>query len=409
MAAILFLLHPVQTEAISYISGLADPLGFCFMLLGLNFFIYYLIRKPALYILLLSVLFFVLAMFTKENQVVFLPISVLLFIYLHATKQIVWSFKQLNLIALFVLLAGGYVYLKLFVFNFGESMGLTNAENVYTDNLHIRLYTFASVLWDYAKLIVFPWDLHYEKPYTAYATIMSWRAAFGILWMLLFLLSFIYVKKVPRFFLGLGCFFAALLPFTGIIPLNAMYLEHWLYIPLAGMGILLASLYDLLKSEQARKLFVLVFVIVMILFSVRTIMRNSEWTDIEKFYLNELEYTDQSIRIYNNLGMYYSAHNNSTKAEHYYRKSIAIADHFPQPHHNLANTYARQGDTTKTLQELYFALQIDPQFVYSLRELYQIYTARGETAKAIDVYALYMNAAEGKKNDPIAIQQIMAK
>ena len=75
LAAAFFLLNPIQTEAVSYISGMADSLGFCFMLLGLNFFMKYLLNRGRFLFLFISSLFFIIALFTKENQVVFLPLA----------------------------------------------------------------------------------------------------------------------------------------------------------------------------------------------------------------------------------------------------------------------------------------------------------------------------------------------
>lgn len=397
ISSLFFLLHPVQTEAVAYISGLADPLGYFFSLSGLNLFAAFLIRGAA-WRIAVSTLFLLLALFSKENQVVFLPIAILLYFYLGASKRIRFKSRHLVPLNIFLVMVVGYLYLKFRVFNFNEGIGLTDSVNVYTEYLHIRIYTFISILWDYAKLIVFPWDLHYEKPYTAYASLWQWRAAFGAVLILLFISSAIFIKRSPGVFLGLGWFFAGLLPFTGIIPLNAMFLEHWLYIPLTGMAILLAALYEQLESIKVKNILLLVFTIVMVLFGARAIARNAQWADIEKFYLNELKYTGQSIRIYNNLGMYYSDAGDDTKAVEYYQKSILVGDHYPQPHHNLANLYLERGDTATALNELHRALQIDPNFIYSLHKLYEVFQARGETLKSIDAYGLLLNASDGKRN-----------
>ena len=58
IAAALFLLHPVQTEAVSYISGLADPLSGIFLLSGLLFLAKGIKENVELKWMLLSFVFF---------------------------------------------------------------------------------------------------------------------------------------------------------------------------------------------------------------------------------------------------------------------------------------------------------------------------------------------------------------
>ncbi|MCK5840452.1 MAG: tetratricopeptide repeat protein, partial [Bacteroidales bacterium] len=362
IAALLFLIHPVQVEAVSYISGLADPLGLFFLLLGLLSYQKGLIsrvRATQWTRFALSVAFFVAALFTKENQVIFLPLSIIVGIYTYVNEQKrADSFIFISTFVL-VLIASAYLFLKLTVFNFTGEIGLTDASNIYTENLFIRLLTFLSIQWDYFTMIIFPLRLNYEKPYMAYADIVTLRSLFGIMLVLITLFFTIRLKRHRRIFLGLSWFFACLVPFSGIIPLNAMFLEHWLYVPLIGISILLASLYDWLLIKGKSQIFLIILILVVILFSIRVILRNKEWSDIERFYLNELKYTDSSIRIYNNLAMYYADEKVPGKAIYYYEKAIEVGDFFPQPHHNLANLFHNRGDINKAIDELHKALRID--------------------------------------------------
>ncbi len=337
---------------------------------------------------------------------IFLPLSIIIGIYTYVNEQ-----KRADpfiFISVFVLLltASAYLFLKLTVFSFTGEIGLTDADNIYTEHLFIRLLTFLSIQWDYFVMIIYPVELNYEKPYIAYASIVTLRALFGISLMLITLFFTIRLKKYRKIFLGLSWFFASLLPFSGIIPLNAMFLEHWLYVPLIGVSILFATLYDWLLVKGKAQILLIILIPVVILFSIRVILRNKEWSDIERFYLNELKYTDSSIRIYNNLAMYYADENLPDKAIYYYEKAIETGDFFPQPHHNLANLYYNHGDINKAFEEVYKALRIDPNFIYSLSKLYNLYLETDQPEKAREVYILLMNADKGIRNNPDDIEKI---
>ena len=354
----------------------------------------------------LSLAFFVAALFTKENQVIFLPLSIIVGIYTYVNEQ-----KRADpfiFISAFVLvvMASAYLFLKLSVFNFTGEIGLTDAENIYTENLFIRLLTFLSIQWDYFTMIIFPLRLNYEKPYMAYADIVTLRSLFGVLLVLITLFFTIRLKKHRKIFLGLSWFFASLMPFSGIIPLNAMFLEHWLYVPLIGVFILMASMYDWLLAKGKSQILLIILIPVVILFSIRVIFRNNEWSDIERFYLNELKYTDSSIRIYNNLGMYYADENLPDKSIYYYEKAIEAGDYFPQPHHNLANLYHNRGDLNRAIDELHKALMIDPNFIYSISKLHNLYLETNQPEKVREVYILLMNADKGIRNNPDDIEKI---
>ncbi|HNW89934.1 MAG TPA: glycosyltransferase family 39 protein [Bacteroidales bacterium] len=410
--AALYLIHPVHTEAVSYISGAADPLGTCFLLTGIFCFVKgVLINQKQLnsqpkWMILAGVLF-LFALFTKENMVVFLPIIVILLIWFVITKKIKSIKPLLKYMLVFTVIAGLYILLKFTVFNFSSFKGLTGEENIYTQKLSVRLITFLSILIEYGKMIFFPLDLNYEKPYTAYTDFFNEKSWFGILLFIVMVFVIVKHKKLPNTFLGMSIFFIGLGPYTGIIPLNAMFLEHWLYIPMIGVTILFATLINYVINKKKTFYLVIPLIVVFIFLGFRTFSRNTEWADIEKFYLNELKYTNSSIRIYNNLGMYYADKNKPNKAISYYKKAVATDDRYPQPHHNIGNIYLSQGAINEAINEFYLALMIDPNFIYSLNKLYEIYKKTGREDKAQNILLLIENANQGKQNDPQSIHNIL--
>jgi len=408
IASLFFLIHPVMTEAVSYISGLADPLGLFFMLLGLWLFTvsFQPAGKTRYLYFGLSVLFFILALFSKENYIILFPLAVLVVVFLYLdSRRRPDRFTVISL-SIYLALVTGYLVLKFTVFTFTGSPGLTEENNIYTSHLYVRLLTFVNVLWDYVKMIIFPLRLNYEKPYMAYVSFLSWRALFGFLFIFITLFFTVRARRYPRLFLGLAWFFISLAPFTGIIPLNAMFLEHWLYVPMIGVAVLLATFFEWLAKYNRARILVYLLIPVTILYCYRIILRNREWSDIEKFYLNELKYTSSSVRIYNNLGMYYADKGDYAKTVYYYNEAIKTDDRYPQPHHNLANLYLEQGQYDKAVEELYRALKIDPNFIYSLSRLYEIYDETGHSDEAEKVYRLIQNDRNGIKNTYPEIESI---
>ena len=408
LAAALFLIHPAQTEAISYISGFADPLSLFLMLATLIHVISILqsSASPSWWSVALCSVGALLALLTKENAVVLLPLGVVICAYgwsRWGSVTLRRSVAPLLAIGVPVLV---YVCLRFTVLRFSQSIGLTEERNIYTDNLSIRLITFVNVLIDYAKIIVFPRDLYYAKPYTAYTELSSPRALFGIVWLAVFAFSAAQFKARRNLFLGLGWFFAALFPFAGFVPLNAMYLEHWLYVPIIGICILVASAYERLADAKSGEWMLASCMVVLLLCAVRTVARNRQWADVEQFYLNELKYSDESVSILNNLGMFYADRGQYGKAIEFYARSITTLDAFAQPHHNLAEIYFRLGRDPEAVDQLYRALRIDPGFGYSLTRLRDFYRERGDEERAARADRLLEHLHRGETPRPEDIENI---
>ena len=90
--ALIFLVHPLQTEAVTYVSGLGDPLSVFFIFLGILFYIKYRFSqktsstKNKYYFF--SILMYVLALMSKETAIIMPGLIFIVDIFLlQQTKQ----------------------------------------------------------------------------------------------------------------------------------------------------------------------------------------------------------------------------------------------------------------------------------------------------------------------------------
>jgi len=370
-----------------------------------------------------SILFFVAAMFSKENMVIFFPLTALITLYFHDGKLA--KFKRWNwiLIAGFATLSLTYIGLKFTVFNFSDtSVGLTEATNDYTKHVHIRLITFVHSIWEYVKFVFFPNDLFYEKSYLPITTLKSANAVFGLFVVGLFIAGMSRLKRKPKLFLALGWIAIAITPFMGIIPLNAMYLEHWMYIPMVGIAMLFAGLCDYLIRLRLKTVILFLSPPLLIGLAFLTVKRNKDWNDIERFYKNELAHT-KTVRMANNLGMYYAEKNDYRKAISYYGLAAQSSSNKPQPHHNLARIYVKIGrDLRKSgnipehvqamnsgINTFLKGLLIDPNFKYSLEQLYLLFDELKMEVPTMKLESLVLKSQAGERINRYEILEVNAK
>lgn len=358
LAALIFLGHPVQVEAVTYISGLPDVLAPFFILSGLLLF------KSGRNFAALTTC--ILALLSKEIAVTFFPFALLIVMYDWKSydkktkgKKCVWA----SIFGAVILI---YIILKFTVLNFSGSMHLTTLVSEYTEKISVRIITFVSILWEYAKLIIFPKDLFFEKVYLPVAKLFQMRGIFGISLIVGgCALAYNSFFKSKKFFFAFAWFFIPLIPVSGIfIIANNLYTERWLYLPLIGVAFGIAAMWEALKTKQARAIYACVMILIAVALSIRTVYRNSDWTDPERFYENEISYNPYSPRLYSQLGTIHFAKGNYNRAIQAFEKSVITDDIESSPvfRFNLGNTYYYVGKYDEAEYWLKEALRMKPDY-----------------------------------------------
>lgn len=189
----------------------------------------------------------------------------------------------------------------------------------------------------------------------------------------------------------MGIFFINLGPSSGIVPVNAVMYEHWLYFSLLGAGIVL-SYYGLRlfdnwsKRSQELKVFLIIIMIGYGLFlGVQAIQRNLLWGNIEKMYLNILRYEPDNVRVLNNLANLYMDYGQIDEAQGLYIQATKADPYQPAPYYNLGNI-ARDSGQLDQAEELYKkSISVDPRFHYAYSNLAALYIQQHRFTEAISI------------------------
>ncbi|MBI2063712.1 MAG: tetratricopeptide repeat protein [Candidatus Yanofskybacteria bacterium] len=397
LTALVFTIHPLQTEAVTYIAGRGDSLVVLFMLLALFLFLKSkdsparsLIYKSA------SLVSMTVGMLSRETGIIFPFLLMIFYIaFLSADRfrvSIKKAFKEAWLYFGIVIIYG---ILRLTVLNFQNTLNFYTAPNPYSENLWYRILTFMHVLIDYFRLLLVPTGLHMERSMTVHTSLFQWPVWLGalIIMGLVWLIWHLYRggDKVYRIWLfGVGWFFIGLGPVSGIVPINAVIYEHWLYLPMIGFWFIaafyLVKVFNYLKSKPS--IFYFLFSIFLLIyfsfFSFQSIKRNILWGKPMEFFEDILKYEPQSARVNNNLGNLYFNQGNTERALEYYERSAEAQDVFAQPLYNIGSILQSRGDIFGAIKEYEKAIEIDPSFHYSYQNLVVIYANQGNLTKAIE-------------------------
>jgi len=415
-----FLIHPLQTEAVVYANSRGDSHFTFYMLLGLLCFSALLQEKkytwqiynvsatltPVIFAILVP-LFFIASVLAKEIAVGSLLLYLLLFFFLRNTTQTKKTLRLglLTLTSVFISL-GIYVSLRATTLLFQEQVNMFEG-SAYGDSIFVRIATFAKVFLIYISLIFVPVNLHMERTTEIVTSLLSPYTFLSVL--LIGTITFIGFQEKKKtksnwIHFGLLWFLIMLLPVSGLVPINDIMYEHWLYVPLIGFLIMLYGLLQLLVhtlhiswpkyTKQALSILATICILL-------TLRQNFIWGRATRFYPYILQY-QETARIHNNLAMAYADENKLSDAITHYKRAIEIADTYPQTHHNLARAYQAQGNNEMAFQEFSTALSMNPNFLVSYPNLIQLLISE----QKYDLAEEYLTTLEKKAPASTVVQQL---
>lgn len=388
LAILLWTVHPLHTEAITYMSGTADPLFLFFMLIALTW-----LAPDFKAIKLWACLpLFFLALMSKENALVF-PALVIACMFLTLPEKKLNPLSYLRTFPLWLLalaylywrytadyLDGPARYARLF-----QMQDFSNW-NLYAQHPIWRVQTFFATLSNYFALIFYPTDLHIERSYAVFASWKYLNVRLGIAIFMLALTQIVWGrgKRGTAMSWGLLWFGAAHFPNTGLlISMNSLFLEHWMYTPTLGLFLGTAQTINngLTKWgwNKAKTVLACLSIAAAMALGAKTLQQNTVWYNPFTLYGNIFANGERSPRGHNNLAIAYQKNHQLPEAIEELRKAIKEGDTYAETHHNLALALLSlpDGATRKeeAIKESLKALEIEPKFYRSHLLLSQIYAS----------------------------------
>jgi Flp pilus assembly protein TadD len=141
---------------------------------------------------------------------------------------------------------------------------------------------------------------------------------------------------------GAFWFFAAYLPISNLIELNATVAEHWLYLPSVGFLLFLAGCAVDLPMTW-RRVSIACACVAVVGLSVRTIERSSDWISNEVFARRTIQSGGATLRVVLLLGQAYATRGDYVAAERLLRRALELSPGYPTARNNLADALVHEG------------------------------------------------------------------
>ena len=407
-AALIWIVQPVGTQAVTYICQRMASMVALFYILSL--FLYVQGRmamrqdpshwlKPCLYFFgcLFSA---VCAIATKENAGT-LPLVILLYEwFFFQDLKLDWSRRQILWIAFFAIGFAGVVFWFL-----GENplLRIMNSYSRRDFSLIERVMTEWRIMIYYISLFVWapPDRLNLDHDYPLSSSVVNPATTMIALAAILGLLAWsAYSAKKDRLItFCILWFFITQATESTIIGIELIF-EHRTYIPF--MMISLFVVLAVFRFVRNRSIAYGLLVTTALVFSIWTYQRNLIWQNPLTFWSDCAVKSTDKQRPQNNLGIALFDAGDIPKAVTQYEKAIQINPNVANAHNNLGYSFFKIGNPDEAIQCFHRALALNPNYVDAINNLGTALFKQGKTDEAIQYFrralALNPNFADAYNN-----------
>jgi tetratricopeptide (TPR) repeat protein len=436
----LFLMHPLQTQAVSYvIQARIEGVASFFILLNILLFVRYAQAKTQI----MRIVFFALLAFTSllacgtKEIFVLAPVLMALVDFTFLSRGSISTMIKERGRFYFVY---GVFFLALvawYIFDFrifpgaGKAAGFqssigdllsneNNLGNVLTHDPNARITPFAffisqfKTVAHYFNLVFWPFAMSVEYDWVLARGLMTFEVLFSLMQLLVIAAIALYSIIRRQLLLagfGLVWFFVVLAPRSSFIPSAELVCDYKSYLAVVGVFMALATLIaagiEFLKGiygtfekhSNSWQLYTAVMVFLFLPVGTATYFRNKVWSSNVLFWEDCAKKAPNKARVHNNFGVALCESNKFEQAIEHYEKAIALDRFYQDPLSNVAVAYTMLGRHEPAIKALKEAIRLCPSYPEAYNNLASIYIdnkkydeAEQNLTKAIELRPYYGKA-----------------
>jgi protein O-mannosyl-transferase len=357
--ALIFALHPVQTESVTYITGRSSLLTAVFFLASFHAYLQSGLTRSRRY-QVLSWVFYAAALLVKETAVILMVLLVLLDSLFPRGRT--WKDRLLSLLP-YVLLSAVYFGIRLHFF------GSLNYAGDPLRSFSAHLLTQPRAWVHYLGTLLLPLNLNMDYDFPVSHSVLDGGVILSVF--LLAGLAAVIVwlaRSNPLIFFWAVWFVMNLVPTNSLIVLEDLVSDRWLYLSSVGYAALLAyagsRIFQTLvegKGRAAKIAFFFLCALVVELYGFSTVMRNFTWKNDRSLWEDTVAKSPQKARPYDALGVALALEGKLEAARQSLERAIELAPQGGQAYINLGYVYSLQGKTEEAIAAYEKAIPLNPK------------------------------------------------
>jgi protein O-mannosyl-transferase len=373
LLSLVFLIHPINSEAVFYISAMQETLFFFFGILG----VYLLTRSKSKLSIGIASVFLLFSMFSKETGVLFLCIAI----------SYAFIFNRKIFFPLLGISVG--IFIGYFLLRISSTGWLVTATNSPIDKLSLpaRLVNSPEIILFYLRsffvpvnfALVYQWAYshitfnHFFRPLLIDSMFIFISIAGGLV---------LYKKSAEKYFkiyiLFVIWLVLGLLFHLQFFPLDATVADRWFYFPIVGLLGMIGVLLENFNISTKYKWSLAIIIVILALLSIRTIIRSYDFRDKLTLYRHDVAISKDSFALENVLGLELVKLGKLTEAKKHIEKSIALYPYFSN-YDNLGEIYVALGDYKKAREAYEKAMKFGDYYIV-YEDLAGLSLVSGDTA-----------------------------
>ncbi len=395
IVSLLFAIHPMHVESVSWISELKDVMYSFFYLGALISYIYYLRNKSQVKFLIICFILFVLSLLSK-SAAVSLPLLLLLLDYYKNRnfKTPVFTEKIPFFIMSFIF---GIVAITS-----QKSAGAVRDLNA-EFSLIERIFVVCYSTMFYVIRMFAPVKLSALHPYPERINGMLPAEYYIAPVFVLLLIFLIYKAKKHKQLLIFGTLFflITISLVLQVIPVGqAVVAERYSYIPYIGLFLIIAQIssYYYKEKPKIRPLLYAILGIYIVFFSVTTWNRNKVWANSTTLFDDVIKNNSNVSLAYNNKAVAEFNAQDYAGAIKDYDKAIELRPRHPNAYCNRGAAKYNLQDYEGALKDFNKALEIDPTYAEAYKNRGVLYYRAKNYAESVNDYT---QAIKYNPTDPV--------
>ena len=374
--ALVFAVHPVQTDAVTYASGRRDVLCGLFFVAGFVAYLRYRRRGGVLGLLVVGGAY-ALAILAKEMAVT-LPLVCLVFERWSARRAAAGedrrdeggtapvAQRELPRVLPWFLATTALGAAVLAVVYGGSLRRVLRATSWHGGSIGANFATVARIWTHYLVLLVWPARLSADYSYDAFPvskSLVDPRAIVSAAVLVaLGLAAWRSWRRGGLVGLGAAWWAVTLLPVSHVVPYTELLAEHYLYIPMVGAALVVAGVVDALaaRAPARRRVLATAVLAVVAALAVRTVIRNRDWQDPLSLWSATVAAVPACARAHFNLGQAYFGRGRLEEAGQSWLEAERIKPDDPAVSAALATLHYRLGEQVRARELVEKALRLRP-------------------------------------------------
>ena len=385
--AFIWLVHPLQTQSVTYLVQRMNSLAAMFYVLSLWLYVKFRLsagRRAKWPLLGGCILAGMLAFGTKEISATLPGFIILYEWYFFQGLSRQWAKRHMLILAAFGVFI---IVISLAYFGNEPVVRILNDYNSRDFTLAQRVLTQFRVVILYISLLIWPQPLRLSLDHDIALSYSLTNPITTLLSMtiiiVLIVLAIRFAKRERLISFCILWFFGNLVIESSIIGLELVF-EHRNYLPsMLAILLLVVLVFRYLKPAWVG---VVALCVMGTLFTGWTFERNKDWSDEITLYRDCVEKAPGKARPYNNLGAALMRDGSLAEAVEQLKTALNIKPDFVDAHYNLGYALSRQGNLKAGIYQFGETLRLDPDNLKALNNMGVALALQGRYGEAVNYF-----------------------